>query len=199
MPNHPTLAKGCKVTDFSHYPAQVFWSDEDEGYIAVATDLPGCSSFGATQQEALAELQDAITAWIQAAQAAGNPIPDPSDLAKASEYSGKLLVRMPRDLHAHLARLAKYEAVSLNQCVVYLLTWASAHRSFELTTKATFEVTNAGQWRLPQANFYSGTYSSGTAASVTAVRTMAAGTTAGSWERAVAVFGSAPEREKQYG
>lgn len=61
-----------------HYPAHVFWSDEDEGYIAVAPDLPGCSSFGATRQEAIAELQDAIAAWIEAARAAGNPVPGPS-------------------------------------------------------------------------------------------------------------------------
>jgi predicted RNase H-like HicB family nuclease len=191
------------VTDFGRYPAQVFWSEEDEGYIAIATDLPGCSSFGATQQEALAELQDAIAAWIEAAQGAGNPVPAPSDLAKASEYSGRLLVRMPRDLHAHLARLAKYETVSLNQCVVYLLTWASAHRSFELTTKTTFEVTNAGQWTLPEANSYtaaySGTYAFNDPVAMKVVRTMASGTTAGSWERAVAVFGSVRERETQYG
>jgi len=61
-----------------HYPANVFWSDEDGGYIAVAPDLPGCSSFGASRQEAIAELQDAIAAWIEAARAAGNPIPGPS-------------------------------------------------------------------------------------------------------------------------
>jgi predicted RNase H-like HicB family nuclease len=117
------------VTDANRYPAQVFWSDEDGGFIAIAPDLPGCSSFGETQQEALSELQDAILAWIEAARTAGNPIPEPSDPAKDSEYSGKLLLRMPRELHARLAGLAKFEAVSLNQFAVYLLTWASTYRS----------------------------------------------------------------------
>jgi len=56
----------------------VFWSDEDEGFVAVATDLPGCSAFGDTQEEALAELRDAIEAWIEAAKSAGNAIPEPS-------------------------------------------------------------------------------------------------------------------------
>lgn len=51
------------------FAASVFWSEEDHGFIAVATDLPGCSAFGETQPEALAELQDAITAWIEAAKA----------------------------------------------------------------------------------------------------------------------------------
>jgi predicted RNase H-like HicB family nuclease len=54
---------------------QVFWSDEDDGFIALAPDLPGCSAFGETQPEALAQLQDAIAAWIEATRAAGNPVP----------------------------------------------------------------------------------------------------------------------------
>jgi len=123
------------LTDDSRYPAQVFWSDEDEGYIALATDLPGCSAFGETQHEALAELRSAIVAWIEAARAAGNPIPDPSRPAEYNIYSGKMLVRMPKSLHAQLAQSAKAEAVSLNQHIVFLLTWATTHRT--LTTDWT--------------------------------------------------------------
>ena len=59
------------MTDTNRYPANVFWSEEDEGFIAVAADLPGCSAFGETQHEALTELQSAIVAWIEAARAAG--------------------------------------------------------------------------------------------------------------------------------
>lgn len=120
------------MTDANRYPANVFWSEEDEGFIAVAADLPGCSAFGETQHEALTELQSAIVAWIEAARAAGNPIPDPSQPAAENLYSGKILVRMPKSLHAQLARAAKTEAVSLNQHVVFLLTWAATHRT--LTT-----------------------------------------------------------------
>jgi antitoxin HicB len=65
------------VIDPSRYPAKIFWSDEDEGFIAEAIDLPGCSAFGETQSEAIAELQDAIRAWIAAAIAAGNEVPQP--------------------------------------------------------------------------------------------------------------------------
>ncbi len=74
----------------TRYPAQVFRSEEDEGYIAVAPDLPGCSAFGETQQEALNELQSAIAAWIEAARAAGNPVPEPSLPAVEENYSGIL-------------------------------------------------------------------------------------------------------------
>jgi antitoxin HicB len=65
------------VIDTSRYPARVFWSNEDDGFIAEAIDLPGCSAFGETQGEAIAELQNAIKAWIAAATAAGNEVPQP--------------------------------------------------------------------------------------------------------------------------
>jgi antitoxin HicB len=65
------------VTDASRYPARVFWSEEDRGFIAEAVDLPGCSAFGETQAEAIGELQNAIKAWIAAAKDAGNPVPQP--------------------------------------------------------------------------------------------------------------------------
>jgi predicted RNase H-like HicB family nuclease len=113
-----------------HYPSQVFWSDEDEGFIALAPDLPGCSAFGETQGEAIAELQDAIAASIGAARAAGNPVPEPSNLPTPAAYSGKVLLRMPKALHAKLAASAEREDVSLNHYMVYLLTNADAIASY---------------------------------------------------------------------
>ena len=59
------------------YPAEVFWSEEDGGWIAIAPDLPGCSAFGECRPDALKELEPAIEAWIEAAKAAGNSIPYP--------------------------------------------------------------------------------------------------------------------------
>jgi predicted RNase H-like HicB family nuclease len=60
-----------------NYSAQVFWSEEDGGWIAVAPDLPGCSAYGDSRVAALIELDRAIEAWIEAQRAAGNPIPEP--------------------------------------------------------------------------------------------------------------------------
>ena len=64
------------------YLVEVFWSDEDEGYIAVVPDLPGCSAFGATPEEAVHEIKDAIVAWIEACKAADEPVPEPSAKAR---------------------------------------------------------------------------------------------------------------------
>lgn len=108
------------------YPTEVFWSDEDEGFIALARDLPGCSAFGETRLEALDELGNAIEAWIVAARGAGNPIPAPSQPSVDSRFSGKVLLRMPKTLHAKLSAEAERENVSLNQLAVFLLTDASA-------------------------------------------------------------------------
>ena len=125
--------------DTSRYPSEVFWSDEDQGFIAIAQDLPGCCAFGETQEEAIRELQDAIKAWVAAASAVGNPVPAPSP---RPAFSGKFLVRAPKTLHAQLVRQAKLEECSLNQYVVYLL--ASRHeaefaaRSAERRQKSAF-------------------------------------------------------------
>ena len=116
------LKTGNKVADVSRYPIEVFYSDEDGGFIAIAKDLPGCSAFGKTQAKAVAEIQDAIKAWQEAAKAAGNPVPEPSRHADDVLPSGKILLRVPRTLHASLIECAKKEAVSLNQYLVSVLS-----------------------------------------------------------------------------
>lgn len=55
----------------------VFHSEEDGGYIAEVPDLPGCSAFGPTPEQAVAEVVVAKQAWIDAAAAEGRPIPKP--------------------------------------------------------------------------------------------------------------------------
>jgi predicted RNase H-like HicB family nuclease len=59
------------------YHINIFYSEEDGGYIADIPDLHTCSAFGSTPAEALAEVEAAKTAWIEAARAEGKPIPLP--------------------------------------------------------------------------------------------------------------------------
>ena len=105
----------------SHYPLEIFWSEEDEGFIAEVPDLPGCSAWGATEEKAAREAQKAIAAWLEAAQAAGMPIPAATVVEPVDRYSGKFVVRVPRTVHARLARKVKKEGVSLNQLIVSVL------------------------------------------------------------------------------
>jgi predicted RNase H-like HicB family nuclease len=59
------------------YHINIFWSDEDGGYIADIPDLEACSAFGSTPAEALAEVERAKLAWLATARAEGKPIPVP--------------------------------------------------------------------------------------------------------------------------
>jgi predicted RNase H-like HicB family nuclease len=59
------------------YHINIFYSDDDEGYIADIPDLPGCSAFGNTPEEALKELAVVKTAWIETAKVENMVIPEP--------------------------------------------------------------------------------------------------------------------------
>ncbi len=60
------------------YHINIFFSEEDEGYIADIPDLPHCAAFGETQEQALAEVLKAKAAWLEAARAENKPIPEPT-------------------------------------------------------------------------------------------------------------------------
>ena len=59
------------------YHINIFYSEEDEGYIADIPDLEACSVFGSTPEEALREVNVAKQAWLEAARAEGKPVPPP--------------------------------------------------------------------------------------------------------------------------
>ena len=59
------------------YHINIFYSDADHGYIADVSDLESCSAFGATPAQALAELELAKAAWIDAAKVAGKTVLPP--------------------------------------------------------------------------------------------------------------------------
>jgi len=61
----------------SDYHINIFYSEEDQGYIADIPDLQACSAFGETPEEALREALEAKKLWLDAAQAEGKPVPSP--------------------------------------------------------------------------------------------------------------------------
>ena len=60
----------------SDYHINIFYSQEDGGYIADLPDFEYCAAFGATPEEALAELRIAKEAWLESARESGDPIPE---------------------------------------------------------------------------------------------------------------------------
>jgi predicted RNase H-like HicB family nuclease len=61
----------------ARYAIVVFWSEEDGAWVADVPDLKSCSAFGATPEEAVAEVRVAMDAWLAAAREAGHEIPTP--------------------------------------------------------------------------------------------------------------------------
>lgn len=60
-----------------HYHINIFYSEEDDGYLADIPDLKYCSAFGLTEEEALRELLQAKATWLDAAKVEGKPTPEP--------------------------------------------------------------------------------------------------------------------------
>ena len=61
----------------SDYHINIFYSEEDQGYIADIPDLQACSAFGETPEGALREALEAKKLWLDAAKAEGKPVPTP--------------------------------------------------------------------------------------------------------------------------
>ncbi len=59
------------------YEIIIYWSDEDEAFIAEVPELPGCAADGATYKQALANAEVVIREWIETARELGRSIPEP--------------------------------------------------------------------------------------------------------------------------
>lgn len=65
---------GKKMT---RYEVIIYWSDEDQAFIAEVPELPGCAADGPTYQEALASVEVVMREWIETAEELGRPVPQP--------------------------------------------------------------------------------------------------------------------------
>jgi predicted RNase H-like HicB family nuclease len=59
------------------YEIIIYWSNEDQIFVAEVPELPGCMAHGSTQEAALAHANEAIQLWIDTAREFGDPIPEP--------------------------------------------------------------------------------------------------------------------------
>lgn len=95
------------------YPAVIAWSDEDQCFVAKVPALEGCMSHGDTMEHAAHNILDAAEGWIDIAAKHGDHIPAPP-----KSMSGKLVLRMPKDLHAEVAEQAARQNVSINTWIL---------------------------------------------------------------------------------
>ena len=55
----------------------IYWSEEDQAYIAEVPELPGCTADGKTYKQALANVEVIIHEWIETAKELKRPVPEP--------------------------------------------------------------------------------------------------------------------------
>jgi predicted HicB family RNase H-like nuclease len=93
------------------YRIEVFYSEEDGGYIAHLLEFPSLSAFGHTEERAIRELKLATNAWLKVLADEGKEPPEP---LTTKEFSGEFRLRLPKDLHRKLAIEAQRNQASLN-------------------------------------------------------------------------------------
>ncbi len=97
------------------YAIVIAYSGEDGGYIATVPELPGCSAFGETEEEAIREIKVAASLWLSAARKAGRKVPEP---ILEKKFKGRFPLRIPEDLRRRLELEAKRRGVSLNELIL---------------------------------------------------------------------------------
>ncbi len=105
------------------YRLEIVPDTDEQGFVASFPELPGCVTCGETIESAVANAEDAKSAWLKAAIENGTEINEPEEF---ESYSGQFKLRIPKSLHKTLAEESKKEGVSMNQYCVYLLSKNSA-------------------------------------------------------------------------
>jgi predicted HicB family RNase H-like nuclease len=134
------------------YPVEIKRIDENlgGGYLASIPCL-GSQAFvgdGDTPQEAYDNLMTAKAEIFEDYLQSGVQIPKPPDVSQYEDYSGKLVLRMPRELHARLSLAARANDASLNQFIVYALSSFEAKWDVLADMKALWDRPN-NEWVRP--------------------------------------------------
>jgi antitoxin HicB len=117
------------------FSTTVFFDPDSAGYVAVCDEVPGVSAFGATRADALREFETVLDLAVETYRDEGWPLPAPKRPSDPALPSGEFRVRLPRYLHALLARRAEAEGVSQNTLVVALLAQGLALEAAAVTAR----------------------------------------------------------------
>jgi predicted RNase H-like HicB family nuclease len=109
--------------------ARILVPDAKGGFSAELLEFSGCFAEGETANEAYANLERAASSWMEVALSQGQEIPPPS---ASYGYSGRLVLRLPRELHRLASQKANRDGVSLNQCLVTAIAaWVGADNLYQ--------------------------------------------------------------------
>jgi antitoxin HicB len=122
------IALGKKMTaereTLPRFEIRPLTEEEGSGYLVEFPDYPGCIADGETPEDALKEGRDALKSYIETLKELGRAVPEVGDV-----YGGQWRQRVPKSLHAALARRADREGVSLNMLATTLLAEGLGRRS----------------------------------------------------------------------
>ncbi len=102
-----------------HYTYRVTWSEEDEEYIGLCIEFPSLSWLAKTPETVLKGIREVVSEVIMDLKKNGEDIPTP---IANKQFSGKFMVRVPPEVHRHLALEAAEAGVSLNRIASTKLT-----------------------------------------------------------------------------
>lgn len=89
----------------ARYMVKIYWSDEDDAYVAEVPALPGCVSHGETYAKAARNIQEAMDVWLASAAKHDDPIPEPDIAAEEIGRLGPIL---------NLSKLSRLAGINLN-------------------------------------------------------------------------------------
>ena len=98
-------------------------------------EFPGCIATGDSASTTVTTLEEVARSWLAAALAHGQNIPDP--IENSNDFSGRLLLRIPKSLHKKAAMIAEREGVSLNNFVTTSLSESVGERNRVMTNTFT--------------------------------------------------------------
>ena len=94
------------------YTYRVLWSDDDEEFVGLCAEFPSLSWLASSPEKALKGIRIVVKDCVMDMEGNNEKLPLPFALRK---YSGKFLVRVPAEVHRHLAIEAAESGVSLNR------------------------------------------------------------------------------------
>jgi predicted HicB family RNase H-like nuclease len=94
------------------YTYRVTWSEEDNEYVGLCVEFPGLSWLETLPEKALKGIRQVVSQAIVDMEESGETMPEPISIKR---YSGKFMVRIPPELHRHLALEAAEAGISLNR------------------------------------------------------------------------------------
>ena len=103
-----------RPSEIDHYTYRVIWSDEDEQYVGLCAEFPSISWLASSPEKALRGIIRVAAKVVKDMKANGEPVPEP---ICSRRYSGKLMVRIPPEVHRRLAFEAAEEDISLNRLI----------------------------------------------------------------------------------